>query len=283
MQRFSTSLLGEAKTLLLATDCSHFSDGAVQEAIFFGQACGAQVIALHVVRVDAESLRAADAIVVQRRQEVMPYIEQLRRMAQDSGVQLEVVVIGSGSPGQAIIEQARLRNADVILMGRRGKSSPLSRLVGSMTARVIGLGFPRVLVVPEDFLITGAHVLLVQDDSENSRLAAGEALSLCSRCTTLQRLTVLAVAGKEQELEKARLIVEEVCRRAQGQATGPVCEPLALLGDPTGLVVETAREKAADMILLGCSDKPGLAARLLGHLAENVIGRAHCAVLVVNT
>jgi len=34
MNRFSTSLLGEAKTLLLATDGSHFSDGAVQEAIF---------------------------------------------------------------------------------------------------------------------------------------------------------------------------------------------------------------------------------------------------------
>ena len=35
MNRFSTSLLGEAKTLLLATDGSHFSDGALQEAIFF--------------------------------------------------------------------------------------------------------------------------------------------------------------------------------------------------------------------------------------------------------
>ena len=39
MERFSTSLLGQADTLLLATDGSPFSDGAIQEAIFFGQAC----------------------------------------------------------------------------------------------------------------------------------------------------------------------------------------------------------------------------------------------------
>ena len=59
MDRFATSLLGEAKTLLLATDGSHFSEGAVQEAIFFGQACQAKIVVLHVVRLATESIGAA--------------------------------------------------------------------------------------------------------------------------------------------------------------------------------------------------------------------------------
>jgi hypothetical protein len=46
MNRFSTSLLGEAKTLLLATDGSHFSDGAFRRPSFFSQACAARLIVL---------------------------------------------------------------------------------------------------------------------------------------------------------------------------------------------------------------------------------------------
>ena len=147
MDRFSTSLLGEASTLLLATDGSAFSDGAIQEAIFFGQACRARVIVLHVVQTRAESIVSARFAVRQGQQELAPHLEEIRRMARDSGVELEVVVIGSGRPEQAIVEQAHLRGADVILMGRHGRAGRLSLLVGKMTKRVIDQGFPRVLVV----------------------------------------------------------------------------------------------------------------------------------------
>lgn len=160
MERFSTSLLGQASTLLLATDGSHFSDGAVQEAIFFGQACQAKVVVLHVVPVDAESIKAANSAVMKRQHELTPHLDQIRKMARDSGVELEVVVIGSIKPERTIVEQARIRKADAILMGRHGRAARMSLLVGSMTAKVIGQGFPRVLVVPKDFLITGANVLL---------------------------------------------------------------------------------------------------------------------------
>ena len=84
MERFSTSLLGEAKTLLLATDGSHFSDGAIQEAIYFGQTCRARVVVLHAVSVDAESIRAANSTVMQRRHELAPHFDRIRKMAQDS-------------------------------------------------------------------------------------------------------------------------------------------------------------------------------------------------------
>ena len=36
-----THLFGEVEVIALATDGSEYSDGAVQEAIFFSQACGA--------------------------------------------------------------------------------------------------------------------------------------------------------------------------------------------------------------------------------------------------
>lgn len=281
MERYSTSLLGLAKTLLLTTDGSPFSDGAVQEAIFFGQACHARVVVLHVVHIDAESIRAANSAVMKRQQEMAPHLDQIRKMALDSGVEIEIVVLGSGSPEKTIVEQARLRKADVILMGRHGKTGRLSLLVGSMTAKVIGQGFPRVLVVPKDFLITGAHVLLAMDDSPNSRLAALEALSLGRTCMTLQRLTVMSVARKDDEQTRAREMVDEVCARCREEGLQFVCEPLVQAGNPVELIVQAARERKADMILIGGRGKGFMGKMFMGRVTENVIGRAHCAVLVV--
>jgi nucleotide-binding universal stress UspA family protein len=281
MERFSTSLLGEAKTLLLATDGSHFSDGAVQEAIFFGQACRARVFVLHAVSVDAESIRAANSTVMQRRQEMAPYFDRIRKMAQDNGVETEVVVVGTSSPEKTIVEQARLRKADVILMGRHGKAGRLSLLVGNLTTKVIGQGFPRVLVVPKDFPINGTHVLLALDGSPNSRLAAQEALSLGLKCATLKRLTVISVARRDDERSQAQSIVDEVCAQGRQKGLPIICDPLVQVGNPTELIVNTARERGVDLILLGGRGKSSLAKRLMGHVTENVIGRAHCAVLVV--
>lgn len=281
MDRFSTSLLGQAKTLLLATDGSHFSDGAVQEAIFFGQACRAKVVVLHVVHTEAESIRAANSTVMQRQQEMAPHLDQIRKMARDSGVELEVVAVGSSSPEKTIVEQARLRQADVILMGRHGRSGRLSLLVGSMTAKVIGLGFPRVLVVPKDFLITGAHVLLALDGSANSRLAVQEALSLGRTCTTLQRLTVLTAVKKDDEISQARGMADEVCSQCRLEGLGIACDSLVQVGKPTELIVQTAREQQVDMILMGGRGKSFMAKMLMGRVTEKVIGQAHCAVLVV--
>ena len=226
MERFSTSLLGEAKTLLLATDGSRFSEGAIQEAIFFGQACQAQVIVLHVVAVQAESISAANFAVRQGQQELAPHLDHIRAMARDSGVAVEVVVVGSSKPEKTIVEQARLRQADVILMGRHGKSGRLSLLVGKMTAKVIGQGFPRVLVAPKDFIITGSHILLAVNDSVNSRQAAEDALSLGRTCATLQRMTILSAAKRADDQPRARALVEEVCAQARRAELPIPCDTL---------------------------------------------------------
>lgn len=281
MERSSSSLLGEAKTLLLATDGSRFSEGAVQEAIFFGQACCARVIVLHVVNTQAESINAANFKVRQGQRELVPHLDYIRKMAREKDVRIEVVVIGSSKPEKTIVEQARLRQADVILMGRHGKAGHLSRLVGKMTTKVIAQGFPRVLVAPKDFTITGTHILLAVDGSPNGQRAAQEALSLGRSCTTLQRITVMSVAEQESERLRAQDLVGEICSQAHNEQLPISCDPLTAVGDPANSIVEAADELGVDMILVGGRGKGGVAKILKGHVTENVIGRARCAVLVV--
>lgn len=281
MNRFSTSLLGEAKTLLLATDGSHFSDGALQEAIFFSQACAARLIVLYVVKIDVESLKSANSKVTRNQQEIAPYFEGVRKMAKDSGVECETVVVGSSVPEHAIVEQARMRNADVILMGRHGKSGRLYLMVGSMTAKVIGLGFPLVLMVPKDFTMTGTHVLVAVDDSPNSRLAVEEALSLGMCCVTLERLTFVAVARRESGLPEARKMVEDICARGREKWPHIHFEAVAGVGHPSNIIVRAAEERAVDMIMIGGMVSGPLPRMFSGRVTKEVCGWAHCAVLVV--
>ncbi len=281
MSRFSTSLLGEAKTLLLSTDGSHYSDGAVQEAIFFGQACQAKVVVLHVVRIDTESLKSANARVTRKQQEIAAYMEQIRKMARDSGVECETVVVGSSAPEHAIVEQARMRGADVILMGRHGRAGRLYLMVGSMTAKVIGLGFPLVLVLPHESMLTGTHVLVAVEDSASSALAVEEALSLGMCCVTLQRLTFVAVAKRQGGLERARTMVEDICRRGREKWPHLQFEAVAEVGHPSNIIVHAAEERNVDMIMIGGMNGGPLPRMFTGRVTKEVCGWAHCAVLVV--
>ncbi|PKN41035.1 MAG: universal stress protein [Deltaproteobacteria bacterium HGW-Deltaproteobacteria-18] len=281
MNRFSTSLLGEAKTLLLATDGSIFSDGALQEAIFFGQACGARLIVLHVVKIDVESLKSANSKVTRAQQEIAPYMEDVRKMARDSGVECETVVVGSSVPEHAIVEQARMREADVILMGRHGRAGRLFLMVGSMTSKVIGLGFPMVLMLPKDFTMTGAHVLVAVDDSANSRLAVEEALSLGLCCVTLERLIFVAVARRESGLVEARKMVEDICARGREKWPHVQFEAVAGVGHASNIIVRAAEERHVDMIMIGGMVSGPLPRMFGGRVTKEVCGWAHCAVLVV--
>ncbi|ADW18446.1 UspA domain-containing protein [Desulfobulbus propionicus DSM 2032] len=282
MECSGTSLLGEAKTLLVATDGSPFSEGAVREALFFGQACHARVIVLHVVHTQVESINAAHFAVRQGQQDLTPHLERIRVMAQDSGVAVEVVVIGSSTPEKAIVDQARLRQADVIVMGRHGKSGRLSLLVGKMTAKVIAQGFPRVLVAPRDCTINGSRILLAANDSANGRRAVEEALGLSRACAGLERLTVLTVAGREEDRPQAEALVAEICGQARRQGLRIPWEPLVAVGDPAACIVEAAQVQHVDMILIGGRGRGGVAKLLKGHVTEKVIGQASCAVLVVS-
>lgn len=282
MEHDSISLFGEAKILLLATDGSSFSDGAIQEAIFICQARNARLIVLHVVSIDAESVRAAHSLLIQRQQEIEPHLTQLRKMADDSGITIEVLFISTSDPAKAIVEQARLHHADVIIMGRHGKAARMSLLVGNMTAKVISQGFPQVLVVPKDFVISGTHVLLAVDNSPNSTMAARELLSIGQRCHTLQRVTVMSVVKHPADLPQAQKLVNDVCQRTRESGLKASCEPLALVGNIVDSIVQFADNEKVDMILVGGRGrKNSMAKMLMGHVTENVIGRAPCAVLVV--
>ncbi|MEE4292240.1 MAG: universal stress protein [Cycloclasticus sp.] len=282
MTEHNTRLMGKAEVIALATDGSSYTDGAVQEMIFLAQGCGAKIVVLNVIAVDSESTTGLRASPVTVNQEVSDYLDNIKKMADDSGIECEIVIEKSYyRPDKTIVDLAYKHNADVLVMGRHGKRGLLKLLVGSMTSKVIGQGFPQVLVVPHECSIKGEKILVAADGSEAGEIAAETAVNMGKSCSNLKEIHVLSVAGSESELEQAQAVAEAVCTKGREQAPSVTFRPIALVGKHTAdIIAQTADEKQVDMILIGGHGK-GLTKLIMGHVTEKVIGRAHCAVLVI--
>jgi nucleotide-binding universal stress UspA family protein len=282
MTEHNTRLMGEAKVIALATDGSSYTDGAVQEAIFLAQGCGAKLVILNVIAIDSGSttgLRASSVVVSQ---EVNDYLDNIKKMANDSNIECEIIIEESYyRPDKTIVDLAYKHKADVLVMGRHGKRGLLKLLVGSMTSQVIGHGFPQVLVVPHNFSINGEKILVATDGSETSERAVETAINMGKNHSGLKEIHVLSVTSSESELEKTKALTEAICTRGREQAPSAEFYPLALVGKPAAdVIAKTAEEKQVDMILIG-GHGTGLTKLLMGHVTEKVIGKTHCAVLVV--
>jgi nucleotide-binding universal stress UspA family protein len=69
--------------------------------------------------------------------------------------------------------------------------------------------------------------------------------------------------------------------RTLGEQSGLEIKTHVLVGHPVRIVVELAREIAADLLVIGATGHSGLYERLIGSRADRIIQLASCPVLVV--
>jgi nucleotide-binding universal stress UspA family protein len=133
------------KHVLLPTDGSQLSNVAIDSGLQFCKAVGARVTGLYVILerqpdsfedyapVDVKTPNAAELGAEEARQ----YLHAIEARAQAAGVPCETMSLRNASPHQAIIQAARLRGCDLIIMASHGRKGITGELVGSETARVI--------------------------------------------------------------------------------------------------------------------------------------------------
>ena len=61
----------------------------------------------------------------------------------------------------------------------------------------------------------------------------------------------------------------------------PGCEGEVVFGDPVNQIVGFAEAHKADLVILGTHDAKGLEKVLLGNVAEHVLRKARCPVLIM--
>jgi nucleotide-binding universal stress UspA family protein len=273
--------------LLVCTDESPDSQGAVSVALDLAKTAGCKLYLLQVVTfVPFYELQSPDLLPppavnldMQAAQEaaVQSRMEVWRGKAAAMGVDLEPRIRNSVSAYEGILEEVEDVKPDWIVMGRHGLTGLARLLMGSVTARVIGHSRVNVLVVPQGAALDFKKILIAADDSPFSAAAWQEALSITQRMGS--HLLALTVAATDGEVKTATGLVRQM--EAEATRRGVSLESAVPVGQPDQAIIHWAQAKKANLIILGSHGRTGLRKLLMGSVAERVIGQAHCPVLVV--
>lgn len=118
------------------------------------------------------------------------------------------------------------------------------------------------------------NILVGYDGSEAARRALDAAADLVAYGSALSVATV--ANGPEDRSRK--LLSEARGLLLRRHVTARYLEPV---GEPADMLVQTAREIGADLIVLGRRDQTPLKRLVLGSVSSKVLGAAECDVLVV--
>lgn len=263
--------------ILLATDGSEYSRGAIREAISFSKICGSKLYVMSVVEVITDY----EAFSPQKVEEAMEagvrkHLEAVKAQALEEGVECEAF-ISYGDPHQNIVDEAAKRKIDLIFIGRRGTTGLKKLLMGEVAAKVIGHAECKVIVVPRAAAIGPKNILIATDGSGHSLAAVEEGLNIAKRCGS--SVIALSSARNNDELGAAQSNVDKVIELAK-KAGIPV-EGMTPVGRSYELIVETAGGRGVDLIVMGIPVKTALKKVFTGSATEQVIGHAGCAVLIV--
>jgi len=277
MSAYQVCPTARLEKLLLTTDGSKFSEGAVREAINLAKTCSSKLFAISVVEINPEFGAIAPGLVEKAERETRQYLESLKSRASKEGVDCEIIVREGEEPFQYIVDEAAKKKVEMIIMGRWGRTGLKKLMMGSVTAKVIGHAPCNVLIIPKDAKLDLDKILIATDGSKYSEAASREAISIAKRSGGT--LIALSVAKKKENLLAAKESVDKV--EAITEKEGIKVQALTPKGEPYKTIIKTAEEKKAGLIVVGSHGRTGIEKLLMGSVTERVIGHANCAVLVV--
>lgn len=282
--------------LLLATDGSPFSEGAIREAIRLAKRCSSKLSAITVIETNPEYETIAPQLLEKSEKAAREHLASVKAQAKKEGIDCVTSVLEGEDSYRYISEEAAKNKISMIIMGRQGRTGLKRLVLGSTTSRVIGHSPCNVLVVPRAAVVEFKSIVIATDGSPYSTAAASEAIGIAKKNGS--KLTVISVvpaelatptdvdfAATQRELlaEKEMQAAEKNAKAVKeaAQKEGVAVQAFVMTGKPADAIIETAKEKNADLIIVGSHGRTGLERLLMGSVAERVIVMSACAVLVV--
>ncbi len=263
--------------LLVATDGSEYSEGAIREAIRLAKDCSSKLTALSVVITNLEFEVTMPQVVEKEEKKAWEHLEAVRARAAKEGVACDIAVFHGDEPYQDIVRQASENKVDMVIVGRHGRTGLLRLMMGSVAAKVVGHAPCKVLVVSPSAHVEFKNILVAVDGSDYGNAALREAVSIAKRRGSA--LSVLSVASSDAESGTAAGIVRQAAELAAQE--GVAIQSVTMIGKPHEAIVEMAKKNQADLIIVGSHGRRGMERLLMGSVTERVIGHTEMGVLVV--
>lgn len=300
----------EIRRVVCAVDFSDVSHRALDHAVAIAKWYGARLTAMYVHHVpmpvlvsapllapapiDDAALSAADRRALQQQLEGL-----LPRRATDLAVECRIV---EGDTAAEIAAEAA--SADLLVIGTHGRSGFEHLVLGSIAERLLRQASCPLLVVPpaapdasDTIPRLFHHIVAAIDFSPASMQAAAFAVSLAQEADahlTLVHALDLPTAVEAWITETpeghARLLKwrQEALTRLGALASAAArifchIEERVETGGASRIVLETAAERHAGLIVLGAHAGGPVAQTFVGSTAQRVVRQATCPVLVVRS
>ena len=139
------------RKILLPFDGSAYSINATNYALNFAKLMGAHVTIINcydwnasLVEVPSPLIKDIDLICKKKAEDILKIAEEIFK---DRGVGYTLKAI-LGSPGKVLVDLAKSKEYDLIVMGSHGHSDIAGLFLGSVTHKVLNTIYCPVLVIP---------------------------------------------------------------------------------------------------------------------------------------
>jgi nucleotide-binding universal stress UspA family protein len=148
MEQMSCPLVKHEK-ILVPLDGSPNSDLALNQAINLARACASKLYLLTVILQSPEYFYDLPALEEKQGTEARELLERAGRQAEKEQISFELLIHSGEQPYEFIVQEARDKKIDLIVMGSHGRTGLKRMLMGSVTAKVIGHAPCAVMVIPQ--------------------------------------------------------------------------------------------------------------------------------------
>ncbi|HXR15889.1 MAG TPA: universal stress protein [Terriglobales bacterium] len=287
------------KNILYLTDFSEPSAAALPFTGAIARGYGATVHVLHVLIPPAYVYTTPELAATAISAEEEDALAEMQRLeSQLAGLAHETNIERGTEVWPAVESAIKDNRIDLIVVGTHGRTGAQKLLLGSIAEEIFRRSPVPVLTIGPD-VRGGAHnagrfhrILLATDFSPESLKAAAYAVSLAHENES--RLILLRVMRKpsprnDSDQNAFEVSVAEALHQLYEIVPPDVtlnfpAEAVIEYGDPAERIVEAAKRRGADMVVMGvraATGRIGAATHLERAVAHKVVTRAPCPVLTV--
>jgi nucleotide-binding universal stress UspA family protein len=272
------------KRIVVAVDFSGASYGALNYAKQLARCFSAKILLVHVIDMmrSVEGIRQPDLNLPQQIDVAEYELQKIAAGLSEDGIRYATIV-RTGEIRQTVLDLVEEREADLLVIGTRGKGNTDNKELGSVAETLLRAMPCPVLTVGKYVRMDaceGTHtrrVLFPTDFSEISGAALAYTESLTKHLAGhLLLLHVNEKQGMEDNAEFEKLVKEL-------KDPSIVTECIARAGRPTGTIVTVAAEKCVDFIVMGVHGADQENGECDYGIAFDVIREAKCPVFTLFT
>jgi nucleotide-binding universal stress UspA family protein len=292
-------VLNPFSTLVVPIDFSSHSSKALEYAIAVVKSSGGNIHLVHSydlpIQVSVPShINIYEDVCAAVREDANRKLKETLQKLTASGIEGQAHLI-HGPPAEVITETAAKIGADLIVVGTRGSISPKHVLLGSVARRTIRTAPCPVMTLRDTLQVMDPvrlrRILVPTDFSESSSAALDLACSIAKATGPAHLILVHAhflpaeartLGGAHIPLVKviSQGAAEELNRRmVQLSDEGISADFVNCPGRPERLIVDVAKEKDVDLIIMGRQGRSRLFYLRLGGVAARVLRTAPCPVI----